>query len=342
MFKSFASDNNAPVHPKIIKAMEKANKGDCLGYGDDIYTKKAKEKFKELFGEDIEVAFVLTGTAANVLSLSSILKPFEAIIAAKSAHINIDECGAPEKFTGCKIITLPQKCGKINPALIKKVLVGIGDEHHVQPRVVSITQPTELGCVYTKKEIEEITSFAHKNNLLVHMDGSRIANAAVSLNMEFKEFTKDAGIDVLSFGGTKNGLMMAEAVLFFNKSLTEYVKFLHKQTMQLYSKMRFVSAQFIEYLSNDLWFKNAKNANDTALLLKEKVSDIDEVKVIYPVEANEVFATMPERAIKKAQKESFFYVVDERMCAVRWVTSFNTTKKDVYDFVKLIKRSLKE
>jgi len=340
MFKSFASDNNAPVHPSIIKAIEKANKGDCLGYGDDEYTKRAKEKFKKIFGQDIDVVFVLTGTAANVLSLSSMLKPFEAVITAKTAHINIDECGAPEKFTGCKIVTLPQKCGKITPKSIEKVLVGVGDEHHVQPKVVSITQATELGCVYTKEEIKEITSFAHKNNLFVHMDGSRISNAAVSLGMDFKEFTKDAGVDVLSFGGTKNGLMIAEAVVFFNKSLTKYVKFLHKQTMQLYSKMRYVSAQFLEYLSNDLWFKNAKNANDMAKLLEQEIRKIDKVEIIYPVEANEVFAILPKSAVKKAQEQSFFYIIDERKGAVRWVTSFNTTEKDIRDFVKLIKKSL--
>ena len=340
MFKSFASDNNAPIHHRILEAIEKANRGDCLGYGEDEYTKKAKEKFQELFGDNIDVAFVLTGTAANVLSLGSMLKPFEAVIAAKSAHINVDECGAPEKFTGCKIITLPQKCGKINTKMIEKVLVGIGDEHHVQPRVVSITQSTELGCVYTKSEIEQITEFAHKNNIFVHMDGSRISNAAVSLGMDFKSFTKDAGVDVLSFGGTKNGLMVGEAVVFFNRGLSKFIKFYHKQTMQLYSKMRFVSAQFIEYLTDNLWFENAKNANDMAKLLESRIRDIEEIKVLWPVEANEIFAVLPRKAINKMQKKSFFYVVDENRCIVRWVTSFNTTKEDVDNFVQLIKESL--
>ncbi len=341
MFKSFASDNNAPIHPKILKAIANANKGNCLGYGYDAHTQQAKKKFQELFGQDIEVVFVLTGTAANILSLTTMLQPFEAIITAKSAHINIDECGAPEKFTGCKIVTLPQKCGKINPKLIEKILIGIGDEHHVQPKVISITQSTELGCVYTKKEIEEITSFAHKNNLLVHMDGSRISNAAVKLGMEFREFTKDAGIDVLSFGGTKNGLMIGEAVVFFNKNLTRYVKFLHKQTMQLYSKMRFISAQFTEYLSNNLWLKNAQNANNMAKFLELRLKTIKEIKILYPVEANEVFAIIPKKAIIKIQQHSFFYVIDENKNVVRWVTSFNTTKKDIERFIKLIKSSIK-
>ena len=340
MFKSFASDNNAPIHHRIMEAIEKANRGDCLGYGEDEYTKKAKEKFQELFGGNIDVAFVLTGTAANVLSLGSMLKPFEAVIAAKSAHINVDECGAPEKFTGCKIITLPQKCGKINTKMMEKVLVGIGDEHHVQPRVVSITQSTELGCVYTKSEIEQITEFAHKNNIFVHMDGSRISNAAVSLGMDFKSFTKDAGVDVLSFGGTKNGLMVGEAVVFFNRELSKFIKFYHKQTMQLYSKMRFVSAQFIEYLTDNLWFENAKNANDMAKLLESRVRDIEGIKILWPVEANEIFAALPKKAIKKMQKKSFFYVVDENRCIVRWVTSFSTTKEDIDNFVQLIKESL--
>ncbi len=338
--KSFASDNNSGVHPNIMEAVKKANSGDFISYGDDVYTKKAKEKFQELFGEDIEVAFVLTGTAANVLSLANMLKPFEAVIAAESAHIYEDECGAPERFTGCKIIPIKHNCGKIKTDDIERFLDSIGFEHHSQPKVISITQATELGCVYKKREIEKITDFAHKNGLLVHMDGARIANAAVTLNMDFKEFTKDACVDVLSFGGTKNGLMMGEAVVFFNKELAENIKFLHKQTMQLYSKMRFVSAQFIEYLSNELWKKNAQNANNMAKYLSEKVKNLKNTEILFPVESNELFVKLPKESIEKIQQESFFYIVDKKNSTARWVVSFDTKKEDIENFHSILKKHI--
>jgi len=340
--KSFASDNNAPVHTRILKAIKNANQGDYVAYGDDPYTEKAVKKFKEHFGKNIEVYFMLTGTGANVLGLKTVTNSFNSIIAAETAHINTDECGAPEKFTGCKIITIPTTNGKITVAGIKKLVHEIGDAHHSQPKVVSITQSTEMGTVYKKKEIEEIANFAHKNSLILHMDGARIANAAASLNMDFKKFTTDAGVDILSFGGTKNGMMLGEAVIFFNKEISENFKFIRKQGAQLFSKMRYISAQFIEYLSNDLWLKNATHANEMAKILEKEIRKIDKIKITQPVEANGIFAIIPKKYIPSLQKKSFFYVWDEERGEVRWMTSFNTTKADIYDFVKNIKEVLRK
>jgi len=340
--KSFASDNNSGMHPLILKAVENANREDCIAYGDDPYTEKAVEKFKEHFGEDIDVYFVFTGTGANILGLKTVTDSFNAIITAESAHINTDECGAPEKFTGCKLLTIPTSNGKITVGGIKKFMHRIDDAHHSQPKVVSITQSSEKGTVYTKNEIQKIAKFAHKNKMLLHIDGARIANAAASLNMGFKEFTTDAGVDILSFGGTKNGMMLGEAVIFFNKELTGNFKFFRKQGAQLFSKMRFISAQFIEYFSNDLWLKNAKHANEMARLLEKEVRKISKIKITQPVEANGVFAIIPKRYIPLIQEKSFFYVWDEEKGEVRWMTSFNTTEKDVYGFVKIIKETLKK
>ncbi|MEA3312942.1 MAG: low specificity L-threonine aldolase [Caldisericota bacterium] len=340
--KSFASDNNAPVHPRILKAIRNANQGDYVAYGDDPYTEKAVEKFKEHFGKNIEVYFTLTGTGANVLGLKAVTNSFNSIITAETAHINTDECGAPEKFTGCKLIAIPTTNGKITVAEIKKLMHGIDDAHHSQPRVVSITQSTEMGTVYKKKEIEEIANFTHKHNMLLHMDGARIANAAASLNMSFRKFTTDTGVDILSFGGTKNGMLLGEAVLFFNKEISENFKFIRKQGAQLFSKMRYISAQFIEYLSNALWLKNATRANEMAKILEKEIRKIDKIKITQPVEANGIFAIIPKKYISSLQKKSFFYVWNEERGEIRWMTSFNTTKADVHNFVASIKEILRK
>ncbi len=340
--KSFASDNNAPVHPRILKALRNANQGDYIAYGNDPYTEKAVEKFKEHFGKNIKVYFMLTGTGANVLGLKTVTNSFNSIITAETAHINTDECGAPEKFTGCKIIAIPTTNGKITVAGVKKLMHGIGDAHHSQPKVVSITQSTEMGTVYKKKEIEEIANFVHKNNMILHMDGARIANAAASLNMVFKKFTTDTGVDILSFGGTKNGMMLGEAVIFFNKEISENFKFIRKQGAQLFSKMRYISAQFIEYLSNDLWLENATHANEIAKILEKEIRKIDKIKITQPVEANGIFAIIPKKYIPSLQKKSFFYVWNEEKGEVRWMTSFNTTKTDIHDFIKSTKEILRK
>jgi len=338
--RSFASDNNAGIHPDIIRAIEAANVGHVVAYGDDVYTERAIEKFKELLGNDIEVFFVFAGTAANVLGIKTITESFNAVICAQTAHINVDECGAPEQFTGCKLLPIPGKDGKITVEQIAHSLHGVGDQHHVQPKVVSITQSTEMGTVYTAQEIKTIADYAHSSNMLLHMDGARIANAVVSLGADIKDITTNAGVDVLSFGGTKNGMMGGEAVVFFNKALSKNFRFIRKQGMQLASKMRFVSAQFEALLSHDLWLKNAKHANDMAQILAEKIRKIPHVNITQEVQANAVFATVPKQCIPKLQGHYFFYVWDEGTSEVRWMTSFDTQEEDVEEFVKCIRETI--
>ena len=340
MKRSFASDNNSGVSPEIIRKITEANYDDFVAYGDDPYTKEAERKFKEVFGESAEVFFVATGTGANVVALSAMLRPFQAVISAESAHINTDECGAPEKFTGSKILTIGTENGKITPEQIRPFLHGAHGEHQVVPKVISITESTELGTIYTPNEIKAITDFAHRNGLLVHMDGARIANAAAALNCKFADITSKAGVDALSFGGTKNGMMLGEAVVFFDKTLAENFKFIRKQGGQLISKMRFVSAQFIAYFENDLWLKNAKHANEMAKLLAKEAKKIKGVEVVYPVEANAVFVKLPKNKIKDMQKKSFFYMWDEDLGIARWMTHFATTEEDVFEFARMVKETL--
>jgi threonine aldolase len=332
--RSFASDNNAGIHPKILQAIAAANRGHVVGYGDDSYTEAAVGKFKQHFGADIEVFIVFNGTAANCLGLKSLTESFHAVICAEAAHIYTDECGAPEKFTGCKLIPIPTSDGKLTVESVRHAYHGIGDQHHVQPRVISITQATEMGTVYTPREIRDLARFGHDRNMFLHMDGARIANAAVSLGLTLREATRDLGVDILSFGGTKNGAMGAEAVVFFNKKLSRNFLYLRKQGMQLASKMRFISAQFEALLSNNLWRKNAEHANRMADLLRREVSKIPNVKIVYKVEANGVFAEIPRAAIAELQKRYFFYVWDEDRSLVRWMCSFDTTEQDVKQFAK--------
>ncbi len=340
--KGFASDNNSGVHPEILKAIETANQGHAVGYGNDVYTQKAVEIFKEKFGAETEVFFVFNGTGANVLGLSTVTHSFNSIICAETAHIQEDECGAPEKFTGCKLLPVEPVNGKLTPELIHHHLKGFDFEHHSQPRVISISQVTEMGTVYEPLEIIALADLAHKNGMLLHMDGARIANAAVSLNLDFKAFTKDCGVDILSFGGTKNGMMMGEAVLFFNPELTQLTKYIRKQSMQLYSKMRFVSAQFIAYFENDLWKKSATHANKMAKLLEAEVAKIPEIKLTQPVDANGVFAIVPKEIIKPLQEKFFFYIWNETSSEVRWMTSFDTTEEEILGFSGLIKQLIRK
>jgi len=338
--KGFASDNNAGVHPAIFKAMETANKGHVVGYGDDPYTEKAIAIFKKEFGEKTEVFFVFNGTGANVLSLSTVTQSWHSVICADTSHIEEDECGAPEKFTGCKLLPVQSVNGKITPDAIKHHLKGFDFELHSQPAVISISQVTELGTVYTPNEIKALANLAHKNNMLLHMDGARIANAAIALNMSFKTFTKDCGVDILSFGGTKNGMMMGESVLFFNPELAKNTKYIRKQSMQLYSKMRFVGAQFLAYFENELWNDTAAHANRMAKLLETEIKKIPEIKITQNVEANGIFAVVPREIIEPLQKKFFFYVWDEMASEVRWMTSFDTTEQEIIEFVDLIKKLL--
>lgn len=335
--RGFASDNNSGVHPNILKSFEQANQGHTIAYGDDIYTQQAVSKFKQIFGDDIDVFFVFIGSAANVLGLQSVTQRHNAIICADTAHINVDECGAPERFTSCKLLTVSSPDGKLTVDLVKKHMHGFGFQHHAQPKVISISQVSELGTVYKPTEIKTLADFAHSNNMLLHMDGARLANAAVSLNMGFREFTRDAGVDVLSFGGTKNGMMYGEAIVFFNKQLATDFMYTRKQSLQLASKMRYISAQFNAYLENNQWQGTAKHSNSMAKILAEKVSQISAIKITQKVDANAVFAIVPNHIIQKLQQEYFFYVWDEDKSEVRWMTSWDTTEDDIEKFVTKIR-----
>jgi len=338
--RGFASDNNAGVHPDILTALTKVNDGHVIAYGDDPYTEKASAQLRDIFGQETEVFFVFIGTAANVLGLSTVTQSYHAVICPETAHINVDECGAPEKFSGCKLLTCSTPNGKLTVDMIASHMHGIGFEHHVQPRMVSITQATELGTVYTVDEIREIARYTHEHGMLLHMDGARISNAAVSLGSDFYEMTGGAGVDVLSFGGTKNGMMYGEAIIFFDQALCKDFKYRRKQGMQLASKMRYIAAQFSAFLENKLWKENASHANRMARKLYASVKDIPGLEVTREVESNAVFARIPSHIIPALQDEFFFYVWDEELSEVRWMCSFDTTEADIESFASLLRSML--
>lgn len=340
--RGFASDNNSGVSPEVLKMIEQVNLGHCVGYGDDEYTEQAIQLFKRHFGNNAIPYFTFTGTASNVLGIGAGIQSFQSVICPATAHINVDECGAPEKFNGCKVLAIETKDGKLTPELVLSHLGVFGFEHHSQPRIISISQPTELGTIYTTEEITRLADLAHRNNMLLHMDGARLANAVVSLNKTFKEVTQDAGVDILSFGGTKNGLMAAESIVFFDKKVAQNFKYLRKQGMQLASKMRFISAQFIAYLSTDLWKINALKANNMADILHKMLLKMPEIKVTQKVESNAIFAIIPHEVIEPLRKEFFFYTWDEEFDEVRWMTSFDTTEDDIKQFINVLNKLLKQ
>ncbi len=337
---SFASDNNAGVHPQIMEALLAANRGHVVGYGDDPITARAVKRIRAYFGAETEVFFVYSGTGANILALNAVTHSYESVICAQTAHINVDECGAPEKVIGCKLIDIPTVDGKLTPGNIRPVLTGFDFEHHSQPRVISISQPTELGTVYTPEELRALRRLADEYNLLIHMDGARLANAAAALNGTLADTSVRAGVDVLSFGGTKNGMMFGEAVLFFSPLPTAHVKYLRKQNMQLHSKMRFISCQFEALLRDDLWLVNARHANKMARLLHERLRDIPGVELTQPVETNALFLTLPRKVIETLRAEYFFYDWDEAKNEVRWMCAFDTQPAHVEAFVKRVKELL--
>jgi threonine aldolase len=340
VWRGLASDNHAGIHPDILNAMVAANEGHAVAYGGDLYTDSAVERFREAFGAEVEVYFVFLGTAANVLSLQAATEPYNAVICAASAHIHVDECGAPERHTGCKLLTAATPDGKLTCAGIQEHLHGFGFEHHAQPRVVSITQATEMGTVYRPEEIRAIADLTHAHQMVLHMDGARLANAAAHLNADLRTLTADSGVDILSFGGTKNGMMVGEAIVFFNTELARSFKYRRKQGMQLASKMRFIAAQFDALLSNDLWRRCATHANRMALLLAEELKGLPEIRLSQRVESNGVFAIVPPEIIAPLQAVCPFYVWNEKMSEVRWMTSFDTTEGDIRQFISELKRIL--
>lgn len=335
--RGFASDNASGIHPKVLEWIQKANEGHVIGYGDDPFTHQAEQLFKKHFGEKTTAYLVLTGTGANVLGISQLLDSTEAVICAETAHINEHECGALQKYNGSRLLPIATPNGKLTIELIQSRMNGFGDEHYSQPKLISITQVTETGTLYTPEEIKAIARYAHEHGLFVHMDGARLSNAAAALNLEFKKFTVDCGVDLLSFGGTKNGLMGAEAILFFNSDLTKRFEYLRKQSMQLASKMRFISAQFIALLENDLWLKNARHSNQMATLFAEELSAIKDVNLIQQPAANILFVQVPKRAIKSLQQQFDFYITNEGDSILRLVCSFDTEEQDIKRFVNALK-----
>ena len=334
--RGFASDNNAGVHPEILKELASVNHGHAIAYGTDVYTEEARELFMNHFGDRSETFFVFTGTAANVLGLSAVTRSWNSVVTAYTAHIEQDECGAPEKFTGCKVLTVDTPDGKLRNEMLDKHLHGFGFEHHSQPKVVSITQATEMGTVYTPEEIRNIAEYVHSRDMLLHMDGARIANAAVSLGMPFGAFTTASGVDILSFGGTKNGMMYGEAVCFLKEGLADDFKYIRKQGMQLASKMRYISAQFIAYFRNDLWKNLATHSNNMASMLAERVSTLCGLTVTQKVQANGVFVIIPPEVAERVSGRYFFYQWNEKISEYRLMTSWDTTEEDISDFTGLL------
>ena len=333
--KGFASDNWSGVCPEIMQALQDVNPAHNEAYGEleDPITNSAIDKFKQHFGEDIAVFFVYNGTAANVLGISQLMKSYHAMVTVGTAHLNEDECAAPEKFMGSKILEVESKDGKLRPEHVEPFLNSFGFQHHAQPKVISISQVTELGTIYTPEEIKALADFAHDNNMYLHMDGARISNAVVALETDFRINYMRCGCGCLSFGGTKNGLMFGEVVIFFGKEKGEDFEYLRKQGMQLHSKMRYISAQFDRYLTDDLWKKNALHANQMAKKLADSLKQFPELNITQEVKANGVFCTMPPELIPKLQKEYFFHVWNEKPSLVGESAKSNVKGSSVNVFV---------
>lgn len=335
--REFASDNTAPVHPAVFEAMAAANSGPATAYGADPWSERAREWFRSQFGPETSATLVWNGTGANVVSLRALTRPWHGVICTSQAHIQVDECGAPELIGGCKLIDVPTPDAKLTPELIRAAAIGIDNEHHVQPTVVSLTQVTEYGTVYRREELAAICDTAHALGMRVHMDGARIANAAASLGLSLRDITRDVGVDILSFGATKNGGMGAEAVVVFDPALAAEMKFLRKQSTQLASKMRYLAAQFLALGENDLWLANARHANAMAQRLAKGVKEIRGVQITQAVEGSAVFAVLPRAITEQLQRSFHFYVWDEATDEVRWMTSWASSEADVDEFIAAIR-----
>jgi threonine aldolase len=342
--RGFASDNNSGAHPDVLEAIAAVNEGHVVAYGDDDYSAAARDRFREHFGDDAAAFFVFNGTGANVTAIDALTAPHEAVICTDVAHMNVDECGAPERIAGIKLLTVANTAGKLTPDDVRRWEESRGDEHQVQPRVVSITQATELGTVYTVEETRAIADAAHALDMYLHVDGARLANAAAALDAGLREISTDAGVDAISFGGTKNGLLLGEAVVFVRPGLCDDFLFTRKQLGQLASKMRFVAAQFDALLGGDLWRRNAAHANSMARRLADAVTAIEGVELAYPVEANGVFANLPPAAIDRLREAlpaaMPFYVWDREAGTVRLMCSWDTTAEDIDDLAGKLRAAL--
>ena len=332
--RSFCSDNNSGVHPSIMNALTEANKDHAVGYGEDKWTEDAVAKIHEEFGDCMPL-FVFNGTGSNVIALQCMTRTYQTIFCAETGHIFVDECGAPARFTGCSIRAIPTIDGKLTPEMIEPYLVGIGEEHHSQPGAIYISQCTELGTIYTQTELKRLTTFAHENGMKVHMDGARIANAAAAQKKSLKEVSMDGGVDSLTLGGTKNGLMMGECVLIFDEKLKAEAKYFRKQAAQLASKMRYLSCQFTAYLTDNLWKTCADHANKKAFKFADALKQYDSIKFTQKIESNQLFLTMPKKAANIMLKKYHFYIMKDlgSECEIRLVCSWDTTDEDIDAFL---------
>lgn len=342
MKRGFGSDNHSGISPEIIQAIVDANSEHALAYGDDEYTQRFTERIHDFFGNQASPYLVFNGTGANMLCIDAMCRSHEAVVCAETAHINVDECGAPQRIVGCRLLTVETPDGKLTPELVRTRLHGFGFQHHSQPRAISITQPTELGTCYSISELHDLAQLAHEYNMYLHIDGARLANAAVSLRCSFRAMTTDIGADCVSFGGTKNGLVMGECAVILNPELDIQLCYRRKQMAQLGSKMRFLAAQMDCYLQGDLWKRNATHSNAMAQQLYQAIKSLSDVKVVYPVEANSVFVQMPRVVWQRLQQDYFFYEWDEDANIVRWMCSFDTEQDDIDQFVHCLKERLKE
>ncbi|HET7415928.1 MAG TPA: low specificity L-threonine aldolase [Arthrobacter sp.] len=338
--RGFASDNYSGVHPEILDALAAANGGHQSAYGADEYTARLQEVMASHFGAGVQAFPVFNGTGANVLSLQSLLPRWGAVICAETAHINTDENGAPERVAGIKLLQVPTSDGKLTPELIDQQAWGWGDEHRAQPLAVSITQSTELGTTYTADEVRAIADHVHARGMSLHMDGARISNAAAYLGVPLRSFTRDAGVDVLSFGGTKNGLLFGECVVVLNPDACHGLTYLRKLNMQLASKMRFLSAQLIALLHGDLWLRSASHSNTMAARLRAAVDEIEGLKATQPTQANAVFVVLPKTVANKLRQSFKFYDWDPATGEVRWMCSFDTTEEDIEAFITALRREM--
>ena len=339
--RSFGSDNNSGVHPLMMQAIIDANKDHTIGYGDDVWTREAEKAVKRLIGkEDIEPLFVFNGTGANVTALQACTLPFHHIICASTAHIAVDECGAPTKFTGCALKEIVTSDGKLTPGMVRPLLHGFGVEHHSQPKVIAISQTTEMGTAYTPREIKLLADLAHEHGMYLFVDGTRMANACAFLNVSVKEMTVDCGVDIFTFGGTKNGLMVGEVLVPLRKELAENIRYYRKQASQLYSKMRFISAQFIPYFNEGIWLENAQNSNAAAQKLAAGMRKAG-VKLTQEVQSNAVFFTLSEEETTQLRERYFFYDWDVEQNERRLVCSWDTTEEDLAGFVSYLRTIVK-
>lgn len=342
MQRGFGSDNHSGFSPEVLAALEAANQQHALAYGDDEVSQRLGQLFKDTFGADAEVYLVFNGTGANVLCIDAMCRSHEAVVCAETAHVNVDECGAPQRAVGCRLLTVDTPDGKLTPALVATRLHGFGFEHHSQPRAISISQPTELGTLYTPDEVRALSTLAHQHGMYLHMDGARLANAAVALSLSFKQLTTDCGVDALSFGGTKNGLIMGESCVLLNPALDHDMRYRRKQLTQLGSKMRFMAAQMEAYLTTGMWQRNAAHSNRMAQLLRHEVEQVAGVRIVYPVQANSVFAQLPTAVWHRLQQRYFFYDWDESADVVRWMCSFDTTEDDIRAFVNALRQEMEK